>query len=79
VQTIRVTYGMPKSLYKVTFDMYQGALASFLNVFVLKPLENVCVRGFAASPQLYPVGPDWPNYRLVYGYFVKQNFSILVW
>jgi hypothetical protein len=27
-----VTYGMLKSLFKVTFDMYQGALASFLNV-----------------------------------------------
>jgi hypothetical protein len=27
-----VTYGMRKSLCKVTFDMYQGALASFLNV-----------------------------------------------
>jgi hypothetical protein len=27
-----VTYGMPKSLCKVTFDMYQGVLASFLNV-----------------------------------------------
>jgi hypothetical protein len=27
-----VTYGMPKSLCKVTFDTYQGALASFLNV-----------------------------------------------
>jgi hypothetical protein len=27
-----VKYGMPKSLCKVTFDMYQGALASFLNV-----------------------------------------------
>jgi hypothetical protein len=27
-----VTYGMRKSLCKVTFDMYQGALTSFLNV-----------------------------------------------
>jgi hypothetical protein len=27
-----VIYGMRKSLFKVTFDMYQGALASFLNV-----------------------------------------------
>jgi hypothetical protein len=27
-----VTYGMLKSLCKVTFDMYQGVLASFLNV-----------------------------------------------
>jgi hypothetical protein len=27
-----VTYDMLKSLCKVTFDMYQGALASFLNV-----------------------------------------------
>jgi hypothetical protein len=27
-------------------------------------LENFCVRGFSASPQLYPVGPDWFNYRL---------------
>jgi cellulose synthase/poly-beta-1,6-N-acetylglucosamine synthase-like glycosyltransferase len=27
-----LTYGMRKSLCKVTFDMYQGALASFLNV-----------------------------------------------
>jgi hypothetical protein len=27
-----VTYGMRKSLCKVTFDMYQGALASYLNV-----------------------------------------------
>jgi hypothetical protein len=27
-----VTYGMPKSLCKVTYDMYQDALASFLNV-----------------------------------------------
>jgi hypothetical protein len=27
-----VTYGMRKSLCKVTFDMYQGALVSFLNV-----------------------------------------------
>jgi hypothetical protein len=27
-----VTYGMRKSLCKVMFDMYQGALASFLNV-----------------------------------------------
>jgi hypothetical protein len=27
-----VTYGMRKSLCKVAFDMYQGALASFLNV-----------------------------------------------
>jgi hypothetical protein len=26
-----VTYGMLKSLCKVTFDKYQGALASFLN------------------------------------------------
>jgi hypothetical protein len=26
-----VTYGMRKSLCKVMFDMYQGALASFLN------------------------------------------------
>jgi hypothetical protein len=29
-----VTYGMRKSLCKVTFDMYQGALASFLNVLI---------------------------------------------
>jgi hypothetical protein len=29
---ISVSYGMRKSLCKVTFDMYQGALASFLNV-----------------------------------------------
>jgi hypothetical protein len=28
-----LTYGMLKSLCKVTFNMYQGALASFLNVF----------------------------------------------
>jgi hypothetical protein len=28
-----VTYGLRKSLCKVTFYMYQGALASFLNVF----------------------------------------------
>jgi hypothetical protein len=27
-----VTYGMRKSLCEVTFDMYQGALPSFLNV-----------------------------------------------
>jgi hypothetical protein len=27
-----VTYGMRKSLCKVMFDMYQGALANFLNV-----------------------------------------------
>jgi hypothetical protein len=27
-----VTYGTRKSLCKVTFDIYQGALASFLNV-----------------------------------------------
>jgi hypothetical protein len=27
-----VTYGMPKLLCKVTFDIYQGELASFLNV-----------------------------------------------
>jgi hypothetical protein len=27
-----VTYGRRKSLCKVTFDMYQGALASFVNV-----------------------------------------------
>jgi hypothetical protein len=27
-----VTYGMRKSLCKVRFDMYQGALANFLNV-----------------------------------------------
>jgi hypothetical protein len=27
-----VTYGMHKSLCKVMFDMYQGALANFLNV-----------------------------------------------
>jgi hypothetical protein len=27
-----VTYGMRKPLRKVTLDMYQGALASFLNV-----------------------------------------------
>jgi hypothetical protein len=39
----------------------------------LKRLENFCVRGFAASPQLYPVGPDWFNYRLVYGYFVFKG------
>jgi hypothetical protein len=30
-----VTYGMRKSLCKVRFDMYQGALANFLNVLVL--------------------------------------------
>jgi hypothetical protein len=29
-----VTYGMRKSLCKVTFDMYQGALANFLNVLL---------------------------------------------
>jgi hypothetical protein len=39
----------------------------------LKRLENFCVRGFAASPQLYPVGPDWFNYRFVYGYFVFKG------
>jgi hypothetical protein len=27
-----VTYGMRKSLCKVMFDMYQGALVNFLNV-----------------------------------------------
>jgi hypothetical protein len=27
-----VTYGMRKSLCKVRFDMYQGALANFRNV-----------------------------------------------
>jgi hypothetical protein len=27
-----VTYGVRKSLCKVMFDMYQGALANFLNV-----------------------------------------------
>jgi hypothetical protein len=29
---ISVTYGMSKSLCKVTFDMHQGALANFLSV-----------------------------------------------
>jgi hypothetical protein len=33
-------------------------------------LENVCVRRFAASPQLYLIGPNWFNYRLVYGYLI---------
>jgi hypothetical protein len=28
-------------------------------------LENFCIRRFAVSPQLYPIGPDWPNYHLV--------------
>jgi hypothetical protein len=42
----------------------------------LKRLENFCVRGFAASPQLYPVGPDWFNYRLVYGYFVFKGRKV---
>jgi hypothetical protein len=32
VLTTSVTYGMTKSLCKVTFDMYQGSLPSFLNV-----------------------------------------------
>jgi hypothetical protein len=29
---ISITYGMRKSLCKAMFDMYQGALANFLNV-----------------------------------------------
>jgi hypothetical protein len=52
--------------------MYQGALAISL-MFGWKRLENFCVRGFAASPQLYPIGPDWFNYRLIYGYFVFKG------
>jgi hypothetical protein len=66
------TYGLRKSLCKVTFDMYQGALASFLHVLD-RNVWRIFVRGFAASPQLYPVGPDWSNYRLVYGYFVFKG------
>jgi hypothetical protein len=36
-----VTYGMLKSLSKVTFDMHQGALASFLNVFDMSEFEDM--------------------------------------
>jgi hypothetical protein len=28
-------------------------------MFWIENLENFRVGGFAASPQLYPVGPDW--------------------
>jgi hypothetical protein len=42
-----ITYGMRKSLCKVRFDMYQGTLANFLNVFGLKRLENFCVTGLS--------------------------------
>jgi hypothetical protein len=31
------------------------------------------LEGFAVSPQFYPVGPGWFNYRLVYGYFVLKG------
>jgi hypothetical protein len=39
----------------------------------LKRLENFCVRRFATSPQLYPIGPDCFNYRLVYVYCVFEG------
>jgi hypothetical protein len=42
-----VTYGMPKSLCKVTFDMYQGALANFLNVLDLNVWRIFVLRVFA--------------------------------
>jgi hypothetical protein len=54
-----VTYGMFKLLCKVTFDTYQGALASFVNVLDRNVWIIFCIRKFAASPQLYPISPDW--------------------
>jgi hypothetical protein len=44
-----VTYGMRKSLCKVTFDMYQGALANFLNVYIIILLHVSVVRPSSGS------------------------------
>jgi hypothetical protein len=68
-----VTYGMLRSLCKVAFDTYQGALTSFLSDFGLERLENFCVGRFAASPQFYSIGPDRFNYRVVYDDFVFEG------
>jgi hypothetical protein len=43
-------------------------------------LENFCVRGFAASPQLYPVGPDWfekaNKYRIEVDFEYKSLMNV---
>jgi hypothetical protein len=67
-----VTYGMPKSLCKVTFDIYQGGFASFLT-FWIETFGEFLYYKVCCIPTGLSHMSTLSNYRLVYGYFVFKG------
>jgi hypothetical protein len=67
-----VTYFMPKSLCKVTFDKYQGALANFLNV-----LDRNVWRIFVLEGLLHPHSSiPYVQTGLIIALYIKKIFGV---
>jgi hypothetical protein len=59
-----------RSFRIVSFGTYQGASIIVRKVFLLEAFENFYVRSKCDAPELYAVGPDGFECRLINKYFV---------